>query len=113
MGPIKGGEELKEVKTGNERKIPMLKTVKALIDSIPSVLSPFVFINPVTKNPYSKNINRDVWNPASKKVLGYVFPLNNSGRHSFANQLLEQGIDMEVVMAERVGFETTLTPVTI
>jgi site-specific recombinase XerD len=56
-----------------------------------------VFVNPDIGQPYTKNINRDVWNTACKAALGYVFPLNNVGRHSLANQMLEAGIDIETV----------------
>lgn len=97
FAPIKGKEQLKPVKQKRERRIPFYAELIALFESMPRNLTPFVFINPRTGRPYSKNINRDIWNPACKKALGYIFPLNNAGRHSFANQLLEKGVDIKTV----------------
>jgi len=97
MSRIEGGEELKEVKQKRERRIPFYAELINLFESMPKNLTPFVFVNPRTGRPYTHNINQYIWNPACKKALGYVFPLNNAGRHSFANQLLQKGVDINTV----------------
>jgi integrase len=95
----KGHESLKEVKNRKEEAIPLYEAVRELLAQVPGNLTEFVFINPDTGRPYSKNINRDIWNPACKKALGYVFPSNKADRHSFANQLLAAGAELEDVSA--------------
>ena len=93
----KGGEVLSQVKQKRERRIPFYAALHDLFAEMPLNPTPFVFLNSKTEKPYTKNINRDIWNPASKEALGYVFPLNNAGRHSFANTLLQQGVDPGLV----------------
>jgi integrase len=98
FGPVPGGEKLKSVKQKHEREIHFYAALESFWDEIPvSIDSEFVFNNPKTGKPYTKNINRDIWNPACKKALGRVVPLNNCGRHSFANQLVRDGVSMDVV----------------
>jgi site-specific recombinase XerD len=70
-----------------------------ILDWAAKTLSPFVFVNPRTGNPYTKNINRDIWNPACKEALGHLVPLNNAGRHSWGNQMSQAGVDMETISA--------------
>lgn len=91
-----GGEKIKEVKQKRERKIPYYDELYDLFERMPTNLTPFIFVNK-QGHPYSKNINRDVWNPACKRVMGYVVPLNNATRHSFGQQLSNAGTDMETV----------------
>jgi len=93
-----GGESLVVVKQKQERTIPFYDALQVFWDSIPIHLnSEFVFINPDTGRPYTKNINRDIWNPACKRCLGYVVPLNVAGRHSFGTQLAMRGVGMESI----------------
>lgn len=92
-----GGEVIKSVKQKREARIPFYAGLYDLFKEMPKYPGPFVFLNSKTGKPYSHNINRDFWNPASKLALGYVFPLNNAGRHSFANQLLQAGVDPTLV----------------
>jgi integrase len=92
-----GGEQLQIVKQKKEESIPISDVVRELLSEIPASLSPFVFLNPSTGRPYGKNINADVWNPASKEALGYVFPLNNAGRHSFGMAMAKAGVDMDMI----------------
>ena len=92
-----GREILRPVKQKRERRIPFYKALYDLFNEMPQSVTPFVFTYSKTGRPYTKNINKAVWNPASKKALGYLFPLNNAGRHSFANQLLQVGVDPGLV----------------
>jgi|GEM_PF-848432 len=107
MGPIKGGEEIKEVKQKRERRIPFYDALIPLFEAMPKTLGTYMFINSRTGTPYSKNINRDIWNPACKKA-GINIPLNNGGRHSWGNQLSEAGVDIETI-GKGLGHSTTAT----
>jgi integrase len=99
FAPEKGGEKLRVVKNRKEEPIPLYESVRELLSRTPGNLTEFVFANPDTGRPYSRNFNRDLWNPSCIKALGYLFSLNNAGRHSFANQLLASGAEMEDVSA--------------
>ena len=92
-----GTEIIKEVKQKKERRIPFYNELESLFKDMPGNLTPFVFINSDTGKPYTKNINRDIWNDASKKVLGSVFKLNKAGRHSWGNQMRNAGVDQNIV----------------
>jgi integrase len=94
-----GGEALKVVKNRKEEAIPLYDAVRELLAGIPGNLTEFVFINSDTGKPYTFHFNQNIWNPACKRALGYVVRLNNAGRHSFANQLLAAGEDLENVSA--------------
>lgn len=92
-----GGEALKEVKQKRERMIPLYSSVADVLAEITPQLTPWVFIHQATGKPYSKNINRDIWNPACLKAIGHVIPLNNACRHSLANQMLARGESLDRV----------------
>ena len=96
FAPVKGGEALKEVKQKVERNIPYYAGLKELIKRMPANLSPFVFVNPRTGKPYTKNINRDIWNPACREA-GIRISLNAACRHSFGSRLAMQGVGMETI----------------
>jgi integrase len=89
-------DELKPIKNKKQRRFPITGELAELFASMPRNLTPFCFINSHTGNHYTKNINRDFWNPASIKA-GISIPLNNGGRHSFANQLLEATDNISLV----------------
>jgi integrase len=102
FAPVPGGEDLKECKQKRERRIPFYQEVADLLKEMPASLTPWAFVHPVTGRHYTKNINRDIWNPACSKALGRIVPLNNAGRHSFANQRLAAGEDIYLV-SRRLG----------
>ena len=94
------GGELKAVKQKVERAIPFYAALEEFWDDIPQYIgSEFVFNSARTGRPYNHHIGRDYWNRACRKALGRLIPLNNAGRHSFANQLLSQGVPLDVVSA--------------
>lgn len=103
-----GGQHLKPVKNRREEAIPLYDSVRDILASLPRSLSEFVFVNPDTNKPYSAHFN-DIWNPACKAALGYVVPLNKACRHSFANQLLAAGVDLELVSAMLRHSDTAIT----
>ena len=94
--PVKGGEELFVVKQKRERRVEMYEDLKTVLKEVPRNLTPYVFLDSRTHRPYTKNINRDYWNPACDKV-GIKINLNNACRHSFGNQLAQAGIDMHTI----------------
>jgi integrase len=105
MAPVEaGGEELKEVKQKKERRIPYYEALDAVI---PKNIGMFVFVNPRTGRPYTKNINRDIWAQACKDAKVKI-RLNEAGRHSYGNQLAEMGVDMETI-SHGLGHSTTAT----
>jgi integrase len=89
------GEELKKVKGFNEAPFPLYGALKELLDSVPSNLTPFVFIHPKTGGPYSKNFNR-IWNKACTRagVLKVRLGIN---RHSFGCNAINSGVDKSVI----------------
>lgn len=86
--------ELKEVKGKKIMPFPLTEALKELFDSVPKTLSPWVFINAKTGNPYGVNINR-IFNAAAKRA-GLAVSLNEFGRKSFAMQMLRE-MDKSVV----------------
>lgn len=105
---VKGqGEQLKEVKQKRERRIPFYDALVPILETMIGNLTAFVFVNPRTGRPYTKDINRRIWNPACKKA-GVKIQLNNAGRHSFGNQLSDAGIDLETI-AKGLGHSSTQT----
>ena len=93
------GEVLKDVKGKNEEPFPITDGLRQLFADMPGNLSPFVFINSKTGKPYTKNINRDFWNPAcvSAGFNPKDVPLYSSTRHSAACRWLNAGIDKAMV----------------
>lgn len=87
--------ELKEVKGKKIMTWPMTDTIRELFESIPKNLTPWIFPNPRTGKPYSKNINR-IWNMGCKET-GIKISLNNAGRHSFACQMLNANVQEGMV----------------
>ncbi len=88
--------ELKEVKQKKSEPWPMTEEVRQILAEIPKNLSPYVFLNPTTKKPYSKNINR-IWNKACEDSKVQKIDLYKATRHSFACGLLNAGADKGTV----------------
>ena len=89
------GEELKEVKGKKVMPFPLTEGLIQLFANTPKNLTPFVFLNPITGRPYTRNLNR-IFNRAARKV-GLRVSLNEFGRKSFAMQVLEAGLDKSMV----------------
>lgn len=84
-------------KTGEKgvRAMAITSYAQEVFDSIPSQLSPFVFVRK-DGNPYTnKNLNA-IWREASKQT-GIKIKLQNALRHSLGCQLLDQGETIETV----------------
>lgn len=90
------GEELKTVKQGKAEYFPMTSDIQAIIEEMPRNLTKWVFPNPPTGKPYSKNINK-IWNKACDDAGVKRINLYNATRHSFACHALNKGIDKALV----------------
>ena len=90
------GEQLKEVKQKVVKPWPMTQEVIEILKTVPKNFTRYVFINPVTSKPYTKNINR-IWNKACKQADVEPIRLNKATRHSFACGLLKAGVDLATV----------------
>lgn len=89
--------ELKEVKGKKIMPFPMTETLKELFAIVPGNLTPWVFLNPDTGRPYGRNITR-IYNRARDKAgISKSLQLRQFFRHSFAMNLLEQGVPKEIV----------------
>jgi len=96
-GPKGQGEILQTVKQKREGWVPIDERTAAVLKEMPINLhSEFLFLNSRTGRPYTKNINRDFWNPACE-AAGVRIALKNATRHSLANQLLASGEDLRIV----------------
>ena len=90
------GEELKTVKQSKIGYFPITTEVQEILDSLPRDFSPWLFVNPTTKRPYSKNVNK-IWNAACDSAKVERINLYNATRHSFACQMLNNGTDKSMV----------------
>lgn len=84
--------ELKEVKQKKAEPFPIHTELKAVLESAPKTLSPWMFPNPDTGRHYSKEINR-IWNKACDSAGVKRIGLYPAVRHSYACQLLNLGVD--------------------
>ncbi|NQT56477.1 MAG: tyrosine-type recombinase/integrase [Desulfobacteraceae bacterium] len=90
-------EELKEVKGKKIMPFPMTEALIELFHTMPKNLTHWVFMNPETGNHYGRNINR-IYNRARKKAgITERLTLHKFFRHSFAMNLLNQGVAKEIV----------------
>jgi len=88
--------ELRETtKTGKFRRYPITDFFQSVLDNIPALLSPFVFVRDDGKPYTSKNLNA-LWRDACSKV-GIKIKMYNGFRHSLGCQLLDQGNDLALV----------------
>lgn len=89
-------EELRPVKGKKIVPFPMTAELREILGGVKRNFSEFVFLNPTTKAPYSKNINR-IWNRACKAADVIKIDLYKATRHSFACQMLNAGISKGMV----------------
>ena len=90
------GEKLKNVKSEQAKPFPLTEELTEIFSEAPKNLTPFVFPNPDTGRPYTKNINR-IWNKACDAAGVERINLYNATRHSFACQMLNNGVDKGTV----------------
>jgi len=75
----------------------MSDALQELFDTMPTNLTPWVFINPDTGRPYGRNITR-IFNLARDKAgISKRLHLRQFFRQSFAMNLLEHGVAKEMV----------------
>ena len=88
--------ELKEVKNKKAEPFPVYPELRAILESTPKFIGEWFFVNPDTKTPYSKDINR-IWNKACTAAGVQPIRLYNAVRHSYACQLINNGVEKAVV----------------
>ena len=84
-----------ETKTSRIRYVPMTGYAKGVLAKVPRNLSPFIFTREDGK-PYTNKDMNAIWRVACKKA-GIQIKLLNAVRHSLGCQLLDQGVDMDLV----------------
>lgn len=85
--PVKGKKSL---------PIPITDELKELLDLMPKSITGFVFINQATGQPFGRNITK-VFARACKKALGYSIGIAKATRTSFAQQLANADIEINMV----------------
>lgn len=94
----KGHEVLRETtKTGDKGKriFGLTTSARKALKSITPHISPFVFVRRNGMPYRNKDLNR-IWHEAEKK-MGIKCKLQNALRHSLGCQLLDEGVDMDIV----------------
>jgi len=103
------GELLDSTKTGVDRKYDLTQRAHEILARAGSVapFSRFVFNRDGTGKHFTLKVADKIWREASQKA-GIKIKLYNAVRHSLGCQLLDQGIDMEMVR-DVYGHSTTQT----
>ncbi len=90
-------------KEGDVRYLPMMPVIRELLMSLPRSLSGWVFVNSLGRPLSQRRINT-VWQQAAQKA-GIKITCYEATRHSFASQMIEQGVP-ERVVGEWLGHKT-------
>lgn len=88
MVPVKGKKIL---------PIPMSEALEYLLENHTKTLSPYVFQNPLTGNPYRRDAIDKIWRLACKKALKVNVMLYHATRHSYASQMVNAGVQLAIV----------------
>ena len=90
-------DELKSVKQKKVQPFPLTEEIKEILEGVQkTAISQYVFINPDTDKPYTKNINR-IWNRGCDEAGIKRIGLYPATRHSFACHMLNGGVDKGLV----------------
>ena len=89
------GNVLTSPKTGQERKIPLTKSLRDLLSRHPRTLR-CDFIFTLNGKPYYESSLGKIWRTACKKIGIEVKPYDGT-RHSFASQLVNRGKSLEII----------------
>ncbi len=83
-------------KNGERREIPINETLRGILQGITRRLDiPYVFYNPITGKPYTKDLKRS-FQTALKKAGIKDFKFHDL-RHTFASHLVMAGVDLTTV----------------
>ena len=95
---ISGGKFVDRLKEGDgdAKVFPLIASLRELLH--PRQLTGYVFKNPRTNKPYSKNLN-SILDRAFLEAGVPRIPLENFFRHSFASNALEDGVQLKTVSA--------------
>jgi integrase len=87
---------LDKTKNGERREIPINQTLRETLQALPRRLDiPYVFYNPKTGKPYTKDLKRS-FQTALRKAGIKDFHFHDL-RHTFASQLVMAGVDITTV----------------
>jgi integrase len=89
------GELRCSTKTGKVRRYGITEKSAEIIKKIPVHLSPFIFTRSGDRN-YTWKMLTGIWRKASKQA-GIKINLYNGFRHSLGCQLMDQGVELEMV----------------
>ncbi len=88
--------QLREVtKTYRIRRLPLTSRALEILKAAPASFSDFIFTFD-GKHPYYERKMREIWTAACK-VAGVHINQKNAIRHSLGCQLLDRGVDLEMV----------------
>lgn len=95
------------LKTGQILEFPMTDELYDLLRALPVNLNRYVFINALTGKPYTHHISEILYRACDKLALPHI-PVKNFCRHSFATNLLAEGIPLQFV-SQLLGHSSSKT----
>ena len=87
---------MESTKTGKERRYGLTSYVRKILSDLPVTSSSFVFVREDGKPYTDKNLNF-IWHNACETANIKRIKLYNAVRHSLGCQLLDEGVEMDIV----------------
>jgi len=85
------------IKTNIERKYPLIDILRDVLKENPDNLTPYVFVFSKTGKPYTRTTINRIWNRANKEANLPKINLYNATKHSLGCQLIDAGVDKDLV----------------
>ena len=87
---------MESTKTGRERRYGLTLYARQILESLPITSSSFIFVRDDGKPYTDKNLNF-IWRVACEAAKIKKIKLYNAVRHSLGCQLLDEGVEMDIV----------------